>query len=347
MSRAQQTSTVEQNTGGAISPVVAGKNTVANGAYDYWQRGISFTGTSPYYGADRWQFFRWTATNGATWSRISPSLNGFNYAVRAQRTAGDTQTLGINIATSYETAFIPTLWGQNLVFSFWARAGANYSSSIGSNILQAIFTTGTGTDGSLGGGFTGGNNFQTTNVTLTSSWVKYTIPITTQLTSSNTQFGFHFEQDPTGTAGANDYYDITGVQLEIGSVATPFSRAGGTLQGELALCQRYLPALIGPNQSIVSLATGTTSTFVTIKMPVTARVAPTGITIPSLSLFNVFNGSLSTANPTAISFDSSGTDYVTIAVTTSAGSPTIAAGQADLFRLNSTGAYILFTGCEL
>jgi hypothetical protein len=36
-----------------------------------------------------------------------------------------------------------------------------------------------------------------------------------------------------------DYILWSGAQLEIGSVPTTFSRAGGTIQGELAACQRY------------------------------------------------------------------------------------------------------------
>ena len=46
-----------------------------------------------------------------------------------------------------------------------------------------------------------------------------------------------FRHTPVGTAGANDYYEITGIQLEIGSVATPFEHR--TFQEEELRCQRY------------------------------------------------------------------------------------------------------------
>ena len=46
MSRAQLTSTVEQNTGGAVALFVAGKNKIISGDFGIWQRGTSFTPTS-------------------------------------------------------------------------------------------------------------------------------------------------------------------------------------------------------------------------------------------------------------------------------------------------------------
>ena len=156
-------------------------------------------------------------------------------------------------------------------------------------------------------------------------------------------FGTSSGTSVVGTSGATFY--ITGVQLEVGSSATGFEyRQYGT---ELALCQRYLPAFLATGtQTWNSMVTSTTVTYAAIKLPVTARVAPTGITIPSLSNFTIYAPNLASGTPTAIAFDASGAEQAFIAITTTAGSPTISSGQSNLFRINPSG-YILFTGCEL
>jgi hypothetical protein len=89
----------------------------------------------------------------------------------------------------------------------------------------------------LGSAFTGQTAVVTQTATLTTSWQRFSY--TASVSSTATEIGFYSFYTPVGTAGANDYYDITGIQLEIGSQASPFTRAGGNIAGELAMCQRY------------------------------------------------------------------------------------------------------------
>jgi hypothetical protein len=141
--------------------------------------------------------------------------------------------------------------------------------------------------------------------------------------------------------------DIWGVQIEAGSTATPFQTATGTIQGELAACQRYLPAIIANNNNIFGFDTNTTTSYINCQFPVTARVAPTGITIPALSNFSLFNSVASSGTPTAISFDNAGNQAAFIVATTTAGSPTLVAKDPVFLRVSNANGYILFTGCEL
>jgi hypothetical protein len=74
-----------------------------------------------------------------------------------------------------------------------------------------------------------------------------------------------------GTNGATFY--ITGVQLEVGSVATPFERrAYGT---ELSLCQRYYYKIFG--RIGVGDCTSTTAMAAITFFPVTMRTAPSAV----------------------------------------------------------------------
>lgn len=92
-----------------------------------------------------------------------------------------------------------------------------------------------------------------------------------------------------GTNGATFY--ITGVQLEAGSVATPFERRD--YGRELMMCQRYYERV---NNAIWSgNATSGTAYFNTVKWAVTKRAAPT-VTVAAVSQ----NG-FTAANTTAVS----------------------------------------------
>jgi len=141
-----------------------------------------------------------------------------------------------------------------------------------------------------------------------------------------------------GTSGATFY--ITGVQLEKGSTATAFDyRPYGT---ELALCQRYLPALIssGTVEFIGNAqGSGTTNIYPIIQHPVTPRVAPTGLSVSAANIITVNGFNVSSA----IAFANGGLYASRINVTTTGLTNNVFYGVF----LNTTGATLLFTGCEL
>jgi hypothetical protein len=207
-----------------------------NGGQDIWQRGTSIsTSVSQNYASDRWQSYTNNAGLTGTTSRQSSGLTSIQYCARVQRTAGNTNANTLIFNSSLESANSYQYAGQTVTLSFYARAGANYSSA--SNALAFYLFSGTGTDQNINSGFTGQSTLINTSATLTTSWQRFTA--TVAVGSSATQLGIWFQYTATGTAGANDYFEITGIQLEVGSVATAFRRAGGTIQGELAACQRY------------------------------------------------------------------------------------------------------------
>jgi hypothetical protein len=265
----------------------AGKNAVINGGFDIWQRGATsstITGFSKTYVTDRW----WALSAGTgsfylTRQATSDTTNlpNIQYCARVQRTAGTTNTNAQQITNPFETVNSIPFAGKIVTLSFYARAGANFSST--SNTLAYQVLTGTGTDESQFGGYTGQASPINQTATLTTTWQRFTY--TGTIATTATEMAIVFTNTPTGTAGAADYFEVTGVQLELGATATTFSRAAGNIQGELAACQSYYwrnsaPGVYGSYGA--GYGASTTVTEYIIATPVTMRVAPTSVDYANL-----------------------------------------------------------------
>jgi hypothetical protein len=228
----------------ALLPAGLGfRNVLINGGFDVWQRGTSPTAiastSSSAFLADRWQATRYAS--GSKQSQIFPSLDGFRYGIRIQRDSGNTSTNVIYLSQSFEGDVAIKLANKPVALSFYARAGSNYSPT--SSFLYVGLNTGTGSEANVVYGTFAGliPPSINSNVTLTTSWQRFTF--IANIPSGTTQAGLLFSMSPTGTASTNDYFEITGVQLEQNLQPTPFEQR--PIGVELGLCQRYYERISG------------------------------------------------------------------------------------------------------
>jgi hypothetical protein len=253
----------------------AGKNKIINGDFGVWQRGTSFTPAASAYvfTADRMGVSRDGIGATVTVSRqaFTPGtapVTGYEgqYFFRyAQTVAG---TLGTYLTVcSQKIENVQTFANQSVTFSFWAKADATRTVSVG---YGQIFGSGGSGDvyGSLG-----------SSITLTTSWVRYSVTGTIPSISGKTVgTGSFLELYISGAQNTAQTIDIWGVQLEQGSTATAFQTATGTIQGELAACQRYYQ-FIGGTASGFPIVGAYTTTAVSnrwpIRFPVEMRITPT------------------------------------------------------------------------
>jgi hypothetical protein len=321
----------------------AGKNAVINGGIDIWQRGTSLAisnGVTTYL-ADRWAAYR--GATGATVSRQTTSdttnLPTIQYCARVQRDNANASTSGISYFNIFESVNSIPYAGQTVTFSFYARAGANYSQT--SSGLTVVLKTGTGTDQNIYSGFTGAVNAVLQTATLTTTWQRFTYTAT--LASSITQIAAGFEFAPVGTAGAADYFEVTGAQLELGSVATPFETATGTIQGELAACQRYYYRAFTSTGTSGPVGPGhyynSTQAWATITFPVSLRTTPT---LDSSTGSNYYQWVINNAAQyaTSVGINDVNVNCCTIRNTSMTG---LSGGQAGSFFVNASGAYLGFS----
>jgi hypothetical protein len=216
----------------------AGKNAVINGGMDIWQRGTSFAAAvDTAFCADRWQTTRdGTTVNLTATQDTSIPNNNTKYSLKFQQvTTGATSLVQYAARQLIENSNILPLLGKSVTLSFWYRS--NKTGSHGYRVLGNYNTGGT-------------DQASTFTVNAADTWEYKTIAITAfsavsavsaspTATGGLVDIGFRVNGQGFTTLSTNDYFQISQVQLELGTTATTFSRAGGTIQGELAACQRY------------------------------------------------------------------------------------------------------------
>jgi len=321
-------------------------NAVINGAFDIAQRGTSINtaATTFAYTLDR----LWVYSNGPSVTTSqqatgdTTNLPNIQFAARCQRQSGQTATLSSVWYNTLETKNSIRFAGQAVTLSFYARKSATYTGAFGVNLFS-----GTGTDQSGLGGLTGQATVATSSPAITTTWTRYQLTGTVGATA--TQISVQFDSGTwVGTAGASDYFEITGVQLELGSIATTFKRSGGgNIQQELALCQRYyqkiIPATVGASFS--GFAATTSQALFSVPFAQTMRTTPTALEQTGTATDYAIRSTAGNTNcNSAPTFISASTDYMVIDGQVAA---TLTAGQGVLFRFTNAGVSYLGWSAEL
>jgi len=319
------------------SGVLENPNVVINGGFDVWQRGTSFTSLSYYQDyADRWMGDAHNSGSNTISRQAGTASEPFYYFLRFQRDSGQTVTGARRVGTVFESQDTRFMCGKEVTLSWYMRKGANWSPA--TDTVTSYIFTGTGNDESmssgLGSGWTG-NAAQSQSNTITTSWVRFTHTVT--LSATAMQVGINFVTPASvGTAGAADSWDISGIKLELGGVATPFMNK--TYGQELDACRRYYFLGGAGNYGMFNAAT---TIEISVPYPVKMRTTPSfSLAKTSFTISDKTNGSTAAQTSVTVvnhSGDATGSFYSQIG---NAGtSLSASAGDVAQFRV---GEFLAF-----
>ncbi len=269
---------------------VAGKNKIINGDFSINQRGFSSTTTNGAYMFDRWtsQQSGQATYSAQTFTAGTAPVSGYESTnfIRVATTGQTTQSQYTVLEQRIED--VRTFAGQTITISFWAKA------SSGTPYIWLEYQQGFGSGGSSTVYAQAGST-----QTISTSWARYSVTLTLPSISGKT-IGTNNSLNLmiftscgssvrayTNATYQNATIDFWGVQVEAGSVATPFTTATGTIQGELAACQRYYWRTASTNSYAgygLGYGYSTTQATFLINLPTQMRVAPTSIDFANLGV---------------------------------------------------------------
>ena len=286
--------------GNYLSSQPSFRNLIINGDMRINQRGNT-TGVngSGYFGPDRWNTEETgLGTYNVEQSTDVPTGQGFSHSLKISLATTDTLDAGdfIRIAQRIEGQNLQQLKfgtssAESLTMSFWVKSNLTGTYSLGMQVIASP------TNQIIGSTYT---------IDSANTWEKKTITIpgnTSKSIVNDNTLGFRpywwlvAGSNYTGTSNTSwadqvtsafatghtvdfnsstsNYINITGVQLEVGSQATPFEHKPYDV--ELARCQRYFQSFGGNNVAeTVGQGTSfsTTNTYVLIHLLQTMRSVP-------------------------------------------------------------------------
>jgi hypothetical protein len=326
------------------TPISGFRNVIINGDFRINQRNGTTQVVDPVsaskYVTDRWACYRASYATGARYQTVSVDMsllpNISLEAARVGRVNTTTGTGSITFSQPIELDNIGHTVGQVMTLSFYARAGDNFSSA--SSILNSEIYEDTVQVSP--GGATTSPRYTTQGNTLTTSWQRFTHTFTRDATKQYVN-AVRFNYLPVGTAGTDDHFEITGVQLELGAIATPFEqRPIGT---ELALCQRYywrINAGTAYARYGMGHAYSSVNCVPLIVFPTTMRIPPTSFESNALALYA--GGGVVPATYSG-SIDSVSTNVATLTIASSG----LSAGTVYTLLSNGTTSGFLAANAEL
>ena len=314
-------------TASASETALSNRNIIINGGFDVWQRGVSFSAQGIFY-ADRFRSDTNSNDNIVITKYDIPSAGetslpiGFTSAIKFAWTAGSTGSLN-DFRQRVEDP--KRFMGQTVTLSYYIRASA--SCTVNNRRI----------------GFSGVTNGPATsglpNLSVTTTWQRVvdtvTLNTTTNAVFSASSFLDVVLSNPYRTTV--DVY-ITGVQLEVGPVATPFEhRSYGQ---ELALCQRYYYNYISGNLKSVFAATAILANYISgvITFPVTMRAAPSAVIASGSDYYREYSSGASGFSD----FTGERLDVNSATLSKNGGGPSIAAGDSAIVYTNNASASISF-----
>ena len=337
------------------------RNRIINGAMEIDQRnaGSANTPSNTNYTLDRWQCF---LSGGGAYTVLQSNTapTGFvNSLLVTTATADSSIAAGDYYIITHKiegTNISDLAWGsasaKTVTLSFWVR------SSLTGTFSGALNNSDSNRSYPFSYTISSGNTWEYKTITIagdtTGTWLTTTgrgITLRLSLGMGSTYSGtanawaasdlYASSSETAKVIGTlNATWQITGVQLEVGSYATTFERRPyGT---ELQLCQRYFFTLRGADTPIAAGGMQTTTVFAgAVKYPVEMRTTPSLSATNSSSHFRVFCTESTASNPSTVEINVfAGGNSGFVRATTPG---TLTAGQAGTMRCLSADAKVDFS----